>query len=116
MCVDEPTFNRFLNSFNLDELDEKKGFFNGLKEKAEKHFAKQPDLTPKFAGPPPGSHHAPDGWNFATNRGPTAGNYQVGELGSGLSQGYVNPLNPAQQDPTEILKKKSYGTPDLVHI
>ncbi|RHY87133.1 hypothetical protein DYB35_009778 [Aphanomyces astaci] len=60
-----------------------KGFFEGLKEKVS--FKSEPKVT--FAGAPPGSHSAPDGWSFSTNRGPTSGAF--------------NPNAPSTYNPSE---------------
>lgn len=79
------------------------------------------DPKPTFGGGPPGSANPPEGWSFATNRGPTSGNY-------GPTPAPYNPEEPYRptgygyrpgsssygQDPRESassqLREKSYGT------
>ncbi|RLN15249.1 hypothetical protein BBJ28_00023805, partial [Nothophytophthora sp. Chile5] len=65
---------------------DEKGFFKGLKEKVASKYSRS-DPKPTFGGGPPGSANPPEGWSFATNRGPTSGNY-------GPSAGAYNPEEP----------------------
>ncbi|RHY28924.1 hypothetical protein DYB32_008767 [Aphanomyces invadans] len=74
-------------------FEEKKGFFGGLKEKVS--FKSEPKVT--FAGAPPGSQNAPDGWNFSTNRGPTSGAY--------------NPNAPSTYNPSEPYRPNQQQQP-----
>lgn len=69
----------------MNAATDEKGFFQGLKEKAASKFIKS-DGRPSgnMNGAPPGSTNPPEGWSFATNRGPTSGNY-------GPSPGAYNP-------------------------
>lgn len=77
--------SRFLTAFHCG-TDEKGGLFSGLKEKLASKYSKN-DGKPTFAGAPPGSANPPEGWSFATNRGPTGGSY-------GPSPGSYNPEEP----------------------
>lgn len=101
-------------SFKTQELKlgESKGFFQGLKEKAASTFTRD---TPKtnFAGPPPGAHNPPEGWSYATNRGPTSGNYapQGGAYNpeEAYSSGYNAGGGYSRPDPQAHLQEKAYG-------
>lgn len=103
---------------------DEKGFFKGLKEKVASKYSKSD--KPTFGGGPPGSANPPEGWSFATNRGPTSGNYgptpapynpeepyrPTGYTGGGYRPGSYG------QDPRESassqLREKSYGTFDVL--
>lgn len=96
--------------------DEKSGFFKGLKEKAASKFSKS-DPKINFNGAPPGSANPPEGWTFATNRGPTSGAYGGPSTGSynpqeryqpgGYQSGY--PSNDSHQAALSQLREKAYG-------
>ncbi|CAI5728330.1 unnamed protein product [Hyaloperonospora brassicae] len=111
-------FSGIGNPMYQDPRADEKGFFKGLKEKVASKYSK-PE-KPTFGGGPPGSANPPDGWSFATNRGPTSGNY-------GPSPPSYNPEEPYRptgytgggyrpgshgQDPRESastqLREKSY--------
>ncbi|CAH0516814.1 unnamed protein product [Peronospora belbahrii] len=61
------------NPMYQDPRADEKGFFKGLKEKVASKYSKSD--KPTFGGGPPGSSNPPDGWSFASNRGPTSGPY-----------------------------------------
>ncbi|KAF1776403.1 Armadillo-type fold [Phytophthora cactorum] len=111
-------FSGIGNPMYQDPRADEKGFFKGLKEKVASKYNKSD--KPTFGGGPPGSSNPPEGWSFATNRGPTSGNY-------GPSPAPYNPEEPYRptgftgggyrpggygQDPRESassqLREKSY--------
>lgn len=110
-------------SFALCFADEK-GFFQGLKEKAASKFIKS-DGRPGggMNGAPPGSTNPPEGWSFATNRGPTSGNYGPSAgaynpeetyrpsnyVGGGYRPGSSAYANDSREVVSSQLREKSYG-------
>uniref|UniRef100_K3W835 ENTH domain-containing protein n=1 Tax=Globisporangium ultimum (strain ATCC 200006 / CBS 805.95 / DAOM BR144) TaxID=431595 RepID=K3W835_GLOUD len=117
-------FSGIGNPMYQDARDEK-GFFQGLKEKAASKFTKS-DGRPvsNMNGAPPGSTNPPDGWSFATNRGPTSGNYGPGVpaynpeetyrpsnyAGGGYQPGSVayGSRNDSRETVSSQLREKSY--------
>ncbi|KAF1317775.1 hypothetical protein FI667_g14521, partial [Globisporangium splendens] len=117
-------FSGIGNPMYQDARDEK-GFFQGLKEKAASKFTKS-DGRPvgNMNGAPPGSTNPPDGWSFATNRGPTSGNYGPGVpaynpeetyrpsnyVGGGYQPGSVayGSRNDSREIVSSQLREKSY--------
>ncbi|CAK4081498.1 unnamed protein product [Aphanomyces euteiches] len=80
---------------------ESKGFFGGLKEKVS--FKSEPKVT--FAGGPPGSQNPPEGWSFATNRGPTAGAFNPN------ANATYNPSEPYRPNPPSYGGPTGYAAP-----
>ncbi|KAE9026138.1 hypothetical protein PR003_g11433 [Phytophthora rubi] len=86
-------FSGIGNPMYQDPRADDKGFFKGLKEKVASKYSKS-DPKPTFGGGPPGSANPPEGWSFATNRGPTSGNYGP---------------SPAPYNPEEPYRPTGYG-------
>ncbi|CAH0490638.1 unnamed protein product [Peronospora farinosa] len=106
------------NPMYQDPRADEKGFFKGLKEKVASKYSKSD--KPTFGGGPPGSTNPPDGWSFATNRGPTSGNYggalapynpeesyrPTGFAGGGYRPG--SHQNDSRESASSQLREKSY--------
>nr|CCA20332.1 conserved hypothetical protein [Albugo laibachii Nc14] len=108
------------NPMYQDARDDK-GFLKGLKEKAASKFSKSDNRTSK--GAPPGLTNPPDGWSYATNRGPTGGSYAPGGVApynpdetyrpgqSGYRPGsaaYPGSYSDSRDSATSQLREKSY--------
>lgn len=95
-----------------------------MKEKAASKFSKSDNRTSK--GAPPGLTNPPDGWSYATNRGPSGGSYAPGGVPpynpdetyrpghvSGYRPGsaaYAGSYSDSRDTATSQLREKSYGT------
>lgn len=95
------------NPMYQDARDEK-GFFAGLKEKAASKFTKSEPPRPGMPGAPPGSQNPPEGWSFATNRGPTSGTYAPG----GGSYNPEEPYRPSNLGGAYRPGSAAYGAAD----
>ncbi|CCI45570.1 unnamed protein product [Albugo candida] len=109
------------NPMYQDARDDK-GFLRGLKEKAASKFSKSDNRTSK--GAPPGLTNPPDGWSYATNRGPSGGSYAPGGVPpynpdetyrpghvSGYRPGsaaYAGSYSDSRDTATSQLREKSY--------
>ncbi|OQR89081.1 hypothetical protein THRCLA_09933 [Thraustotheca clavata] len=104
----------------LFEDKKDRGLFESLKDKATKFRGNEPQVT--FAGGPPGCTNPPEGWSYATNRGPTSGPYNPNanstynpsepyRPNSSFAPGYSAPGGYGHDDRTSIVKeltKKGY--------